>query len=261
MPVKALRHFYRCADCLTIAVTVEAIEPTRDARGYHHYAECAGCGGDIEYMGPVTKHHIIHTEWQCACDGRCTGAIGPSCDCRCGGEHHGTGAMVEVLKRLEGLPRVMTPSNAAPKAEAYRALAAQFRAAWDSSYAHVTREKRSGYIGPASFQRYLDGQNILASFGKARSLRTHGGRNKRIAALIASLTGSVSGVAALNTTSATYCKLKADWLDSHKDATVIAVHADTGEPAYAEYLYLDGALRKYPARFEFPEPWMIGLFL
>jgi hypothetical protein len=23
------------------------------------------------------------------CDGRCTGAVGPACDCKCGGENHG----------------------------------------------------------------------------------------------------------------------------------------------------------------------------
>jgi hypothetical protein len=138
--MKALRHFYRCVDCLTIAVTLEQIEPTRDARGYPHWAECAGCGGSIEYLGPVNKHHqIFHTELQTPCDGRCTGAIGPSCDCQCGGENHGTGALVEVVVRVDRLPVVMTPANAAGKAKEYREVVAAFRDAWDQKYGNYIR--------------------------------------------------------------------------------------------------------------------------
>jgi hypothetical protein len=49
--MKALRHFYRCYDCLTVAVTMELIEPIRDARGNARYAECDACGGGGENHG------------------------------------------------------------------------------------------------------------------------------------------------------------------------------------------------------------------
>jgi hypothetical protein len=41
--------------------------------------------------------------------------------------NHGTQAVVEVVTRAEGLPKVMTPLNAVAKAEAYRSLVAEFR--------------------------------------------------------------------------------------------------------------------------------------
>jgi hypothetical protein len=191
--MKAIRHCWRCADCLTVAFTPESIEAARNERGFCHFAECGSCGGDVEYMGPVNKHHqIFRTELQCACDGRCTGAIGPSCDCQCGGENHGTGAMVEVLKRVEGLPHIMMPTDARAKAETYRALVAEFRAAWDAHYAYATREKRNGYVTPATYRTYMEGQEIISAFGKARGLRTHAGRNKRIAALTEKLVGRIA---------------------------------------------------------------------
>lgn len=183
--MKAIRHCWRCADCLTVGFTTEFVESTRNERGFYHFAECGACGGDVEYMGPVNKHHqISHTETQPACDGRCTGAIGPSCDCQCGGENHGTGATVEVLKRVEGLPRIMMPSNARAKAETYRALVAEFRAAWDAKYSYATREKRAGYVSAQTYAVYMRGQTVMSAFSKARAMRTHGGRNKRITALV-----------------------------------------------------------------------------
>ena len=188
--MKAIRHCWRCADCLTVAFTPEHITSTPDARGYHHFAECGACGGEIEYLGPVNKHHMIfQTETRCACDGRCTGAIGPSCDCQCGGENHGTGAVVEVVTRVDRLPKVMMPANALEKATAYRALVAEFRAAWDARYGYATKEKRAGYVLPATFMVYREGQDVISDFVKARGLRSHAGRNKRIAALTATLTG------------------------------------------------------------------------
>lgn len=191
--MKAIRHCWRCADCLTVAFTPGYIEPTRNERGYNHFAECGACGGDVEYLGPVNKHYLIfQTEIRCACDGRCTGAIGPSCDCQCGGENHGTGAVVEVVTRIDKLPHVMMPTGAIEKAATYRALVADFRAAWDSRYGYATQEKRAGYVSPATYRTYMEGQDALAAFGKSRGLRSHAGRNKRITALTAQLAGRIA---------------------------------------------------------------------
>ena len=43
-----------------------------------------GCGGSV-FLRPL----IGKVNSRRACDGRCTGATGPRCECACGGENHG----------------------------------------------------------------------------------------------------------------------------------------------------------------------------
>jgi hypothetical protein len=59
-------------------------------------------------------------------------------------------------------------------------------------YAGATRAKREGYVSPGTFQCYRDGQNVLAEFSRARGLRIHAGRNKRLRALTERITGKVA---------------------------------------------------------------------
>jgi hypothetical protein len=49
--------------------------------------QCAGCGGTR------FDFNIIRGSFSEAvkCGPRCTGAVGPSCECACGGENHGAG--------------------------------------------------------------------------------------------------------------------------------------------------------------------------
>jgi hypothetical protein len=58
---------------------------TRDSATYTE-----GTVGGHEYaLRNVTGYKPI-------CDGKCTGATGPNCDCICGGENHGTGRVVPI---------------------------------------------------------------------------------------------------------------------------------------------------------------------
>lgn len=93
-------HFYRCQKCLEVMTHKERI-----LRG-----ECGICGGKIEYMGQVVKDKLIKTEERCACDDRCTCATGPTCECKCGGENHGSGKTVEVVIGINNVP-VLKPKN------------------------------------------------------------------------------------------------------------------------------------------------------
>lgn len=92
MPVK--RWCYRCVDCLDVAFTREAV------RG----GQCGACGGPLECMGEVSGDKLIERRKDCACDYRCTGALGPMCDCHCGGVNHGTGREVEVVRVVGSVP-------------------------------------------------------------------------------------------------------------------------------------------------------------
>lgn len=190
--MRALRYFYRCADCLGVAATETAIEPAKDAHGWpvqpaRLNAECGACAGRLEFMGEVYKQRLNNlVGYLCACDGKCTGAVGPSCDCQCGGENHGTGRVVPIIT-TGPIPRLMIPPDASQKALAYRALCDQFKAAWDARYRSLTERKRYDRLDAGEFRRYLEGQHTWATYSKARTGRTHAGRNKKLGALIEAL--------------------------------------------------------------------------
>lgn len=106
------RWFYRCRDCLAVV----AIDSETPLRPYWHVpqATCAACKGDMELMGRVSRDHaaLVKDEERCACDARCTHAMGPNCDCKCGGENHGTGKVVEVVVVVGGVPVISVEATA-----------------------------------------------------------------------------------------------------------------------------------------------------
>lgn len=95
------RYMYRCRDCLAVSA-VNGSPIDRSAR--------CDCGGIPESLGYVRETYggarMVRDAVRCACDHRCTGATGPSCDCVCRGENHGTGAVVEVTIDAGGVPRL-----------------------------------------------------------------------------------------------------------------------------------------------------------
>jgi hypothetical protein len=187
------RYYYRCSDCLAVAVTEARIPEVRPDNwsAPRPNAVCDACEGRIEYLGEAERHTLAHLDgWRPACDGKCVGARGPSCDCKCGGENHGTGLMVPVYTHSE-IPRVGIPKEAAAKGSEYRALRERFRAAWDARYKSVTERKRYEYLGPELFRRFLDGQQLWKEYSAAKSLRTHTARNKKLARLIEQATSGV----------------------------------------------------------------------
>lgn len=107
--VKTLRHYVRCADCLT--VTVLESKPVTAL-------SCDACGGPVEYMGRVeptfrSSMRLAKDALKCKCDERCTQARGPKCDCPCEGANHGASlaGFCTVAVDAGSVPRVTPPLN------------------------------------------------------------------------------------------------------------------------------------------------------
>ncbi len=109
------RWYLRCS--------VTAVDADSEPAGLR----CGACEGKIRVLGEV--HHtrrrlVVGQVTLPPCDGRCTYAIGPSCDCLCEGRNHGAGLVACVTHTLtDAIPRVMPrrPEDARRRAEEWRA--------------------------------------------------------------------------------------------------------------------------------------------
>jgi hypothetical protein len=192
-PKRAARHFYRCADCLTVAVTESQLARARDGYYGSWYGHCGACHGKLEYMGEVTRDRLIKTSLQCPCDDRCTSARGPHCDCKCGGANHGSNLLVEVTKDAGGMPSLAIDPAAKLKGDHYRALCQQFESTWKPAYQAVSLAKGRGeFLNSSEFRAYLQSSRLRSAFGEAKQLRTHRARNRAIEKLIQAMGGSVA---------------------------------------------------------------------
>lgn len=154
------RRCFRCADCLDVLFAGE------DLAG----VACGACGGALESMGRVNGLRLEERHHACACDGRCTSAVGPACDCHCGGENHGTGRTVEVRRDLGPVPTIRGQRHP----EELRAVAAEWRAGVSSALDRIASLPR-GSNGAWWARRYL---------AEARELRTHKARMLRVAKIL-----------------------------------------------------------------------------
>jgi hypothetical protein len=193
-----VRHFYRCADCLSVVATEAKIQPVQIPPGWaYSYGDCAACGGAIEYLGQVHRDQLQRTELRVPCDSRCTGATGPHCSCQCGGENHGSNRVVEVVVETGKAPQVLVPADAKVKAETYRALVHAVRTAHNARFGRLFEAKRNGaYLNTGDWFEYREGQLLNGRILEARQLRSHAVRNKRLNAILAELNASEVGVCA-----------------------------------------------------------------
>lgn len=157
-----MRTYYRCGECLEIAV-LSAPAP----RG-----KC-DCGGHLKLMGVVAPNGRLQTtEQRCKCDRRCTFAHGPSCDCVCQGANHGAGMEAEM--------EVQVDRGAEPRLKARRSLparmasVAEFRAAYTKAKAYC--DKLQGMPG-----RWMDAHRLTRLIFKARSAKCHKARMRLLA--------------------------------------------------------------------------------
>jgi hypothetical protein len=93
------RHFLKCSFCER-PMSVHAETP-QEIKFILEQA-CPLCGElALRYMGRVQQTNLVKTGVKCACDLRCTNAIGPKCDCVCINANHGTHRLV-VFDKVVG---------------------------------------------------------------------------------------------------------------------------------------------------------------
>lgn len=129
---KTPRQFYKCADCLSVVAINHKLDPY-----VRNFPVCGLCGGKCHHMGEVKADNLVKIIHRCPCDHRCTGALGPSCDCKCGGANHGTHALVQY-ETVEGkVSRINTRPNPAALAIAneWRAAIEPLKTRLDDLYA------------------------------------------------------------------------------------------------------------------------------
>jgi hypothetical protein len=145
------RYCYRCCDCLAVFFS--------DGKA-NGYVRCA-CGGVCEELGRVHGTSLVKDTEKCPCDGRCTNANGPSCDCRCGGENHGNGALV-TFTHVAGK---VVASNAPNQQRAD-----EYRAALTYAQGRMAAKYPAGWL---EYYLYLERKSDLELIGRARKARTH----------------------------------------------------------------------------------------
>jgi hypothetical protein len=166
------RYYYRCSDCCSVTA-IEAERAPVDLRG--------SCGGAMELMGEVRRFIVWNVEKHAACDSRCTGAGGPSCNCSCGGANHGTGAVREVLRNGQGIPTVSACDVA--RGDAFRSALDAARSRYKHRHARTLALKSEGsWVDSDS---YWAMENDRAAISHARGLKSYSGRMKALAAVCA----------------------------------------------------------------------------
>lgn len=166
------RFYYRCFACCHVAAADAKLDTA---------VRCM-CDGKLELLGRVSpaRRGLVRDSERCACDARCTNAPGPSCDCRCGGENHGTGRVVPILVDAGGVPRLRVDSEAEcrARAEEFSAAMAPLRARL-----RAMRSKRAGEVYP--WNRETPQERALSDqIARVVALRTHKGRVAAIARLV-----------------------------------------------------------------------------
>ena len=190
MTIKINRHYYRCRSCCHVVAVEGVLESVQTERATEYKVRCV-CDGKLELMGRVgRKPGLVFDAERCACDSRCTNASGPSCDCSCKGENHGSHRVVPIEIGAGGVPRLKIESAAdcCKRAAEYKAamepLRTELRRLFEArpSWRHTpTREE----------------DDLRSAMGRASALRTHKGRLKTIAEVARSYLGRAPTVLGL----------------------------------------------------------------
>lgn len=117
-----LLYYHKCSDCLTAFTSTEK------------KIDYCDCNGDVTLMGQVHGCSYGVTVDKPACDGRCTHASGPECDCACGGANHGTGKVVQTTVILGKVKAVGLTEADIERANVYRKLRDYAQSIYDSRW-------------------------------------------------------------------------------------------------------------------------------
>lgn len=191
------RNFYRCLHCCKVfALEGSAKEHTGAWNGLvlykHHVLPYCDCGGgkwgeegrsSCEWMGKVEGNYVIAVENRCPCDSRCTHAMGPQCDCVCGGMNHGTHALVPVVTNMQGIPKIVSTDlqDRLIAVAEFEELAAEAKKVVDADPGVIAIRKRVWIKDRAEWER---ANNLMLAIPKARRLKTMAGRMKALGKLV-----------------------------------------------------------------------------
>jgi len=106
----SILYYHKCNDCLTPFSSTE------------RHIDLCDCDGRVTFMGQVKGDMYEKTENRPPCDGRCTHACGPHCDCQCGGVNHGTGKLVATVVKEGKIKAVDFSEDDLLRAYKYREL-------------------------------------------------------------------------------------------------------------------------------------------
>lgn len=175
------RHYYRCRSCCFVLALEGTLESIVSPTGGTEYRLRCVCDGKLELLGRVcrARRGLVLDSERCACDGRCTNAPGPSCDCKCGGVNHGTGRMVPIVVDAGGVPRLVV--GAAAEVASCVARAAEYAAAMEPHRATLRAMRQDRVI--SGRRPTLAEDSLAAALGAVSRLRTHKGRITAIAKL------------------------------------------------------------------------------
>jgi len=178
------RFCYKCRECLAVFF----IEPT-EAVGFAKappVVEC-GCGARAELMGRVSPDHkrILSEGYECACDGRCTGAVGPWCTCHCGGVNHGTGAVVPVVFDVTNkIPKAQNKPNTAVANEFKAAVKAAEERIVEKFGAELLEKFRVGkWIEADTYWAIRKAYKLVREAGEAKSHKNRIAKLAKVAEL------------------------------------------------------------------------------
>lgn len=160
--------YHKCDDCLTPFASTE------------RKVDLCDCNGSVTFMGQVQGNKYIKTEDRPPCDGRCTNACGPMCDCECGGANHGTGKLIQVVV-AEGLVKAtgLTEEDI-ERAQMYRKFRDYAENLFDQKFGQMIALSKTGTR--MNYDDYRAMRNARNKLDKATSLRVH---TTRINALVA----------------------------------------------------------------------------
>lgn len=190
VPQVGERICYRCHECLAVlfgTVKERAFDGLR----------CPHCdGASVQYMGMVRGASVVKPKGECPCDERCQYAMGPNCDCSCGGANHGCGSLwtIEIVGNTKRL--VAASENAEKDSVKFRARAALWRATWamidaipfPARYTELATKRRRGHYLPAEeYAEFCVGQKLRRRIDALR-YSTSLARQKKADELLAELT-------------------------------------------------------------------------
>lgn len=139
-------YYHKCNDCLTPFASTE-----------RHIDEC-DCTGAVTFMGVVHGDTYTQTANRAPCDGRCTHAMGPTCDCGCGGVNHGTGRVVSTVVK-EGKVKVVDPSadvyDDMVRGYKYRELRDKAEEIYAKAFADVNKWERNARVARLELNKAL----------------------------------------------------------------------------------------------------------